>query len=151
MVLEPKDLAIVVELLEDQDPEIVGHICRKLYELGSKTVRQVLSEVALDSQAHKEASRVLRWQRSPKPEALLKTLLDEAVEDIDLPSSNVLAFDLSDGGRVLARPSGTEPKIKFYFEVRDDLGAHEALTLGEERAKTKLEALESDFLKTLGI
>jgi phosphomannomutase len=74
-----------------------------------------------------------------------------SVEAIDLPASNVLAFDLRGGGRVLARPSGTEPKIKFYFEVRGDLGADESLAVGEERAMTRLEALESDFLKTLGI
>ncbi len=37
---------------------------------------------------------------------------------IDLPSSNVLAFDLADGSRALVRPSGTEPKVKFYVEVR---------------------------------
>jgi len=36
------------------------------------------------------------------------------VKDIDLPSSNVLQFILSDGSLVTARPSGTEPKIKFY-------------------------------------
>lgn len=38
----------------------------------------------------------------------------EVVNDIDLPSSNVLQFILEDGSIVTARPSGTEPKIKFY-------------------------------------
>jgi phosphoglucomutase len=36
---------------------------------------------------------------------------------IDLPESNVLQFVLEDGSKVSARPSGTEPKIKFYFSV----------------------------------
>lgn len=36
---------------------------------------------------------------------------------IDLPKSNVLQFWLADGSKVSARPSGTEPKIKFYFSV----------------------------------
>ncbi|MFZ9718797.1 MAG: phospho-sugar mutase, partial [Chitinophagaceae bacterium] len=36
---------------------------------------------------------------------------------IDLPKSNVLQFVLQDGSKVSARPSGTEPKIKFYFSV----------------------------------
>jgi phosphoglucomutase len=38
-------------------------------------------------------------------------------ESINLPSSNVLQFYTSDGGKVSVRPSGTEPKIKFYFGV----------------------------------
>jgi phosphoglucomutase len=36
---------------------------------------------------------------------------------IDLPKSNVLQFELADGTKISARPSGTEPKIKFYFSV----------------------------------
>ncbi|MDG2245292.1 MAG: phospho-sugar mutase [Flavobacteriales bacterium] len=41
------------------------------------------------------------------------------VSSIDLPSSNVIQYVLEDGSRVTARPSGTEPKIKFYFSVRN--------------------------------
>src|SRR5215831_6622798 len=37
--------------------------------------------------------------------------------DISLPKSNVLQFILADGSKISARPSGTEPKIKFYFSV----------------------------------
>ncbi len=41
--------------------------------------------------------------------------------DIRLPKSNVLQFILADGGKISARPSGTEPKIKFYFSVNAPL------------------------------
>ena len=70
---------------------------------------------------------------------------------LDLPSSNVLAFDLADGGRILARPSGTEPKIKFYFEVRDEMQSGEALADAEARAESRLASLEQDFLMAIGI
>jgi phosphoglucomutase len=40
---------------------------------------------------------------------------------IDLPKSNVLQFELADGTKISARPSGTEPKIKFYFSVNAPL------------------------------
>lgn len=40
---------------------------------------------------------------------------------IDLPKSNVLQFVLADGSKISARPSGTEPKIKFYFSVQGKL------------------------------
>ncbi len=44
---------------------------------------------------------------------------------IDLPESNVLQFILDDGTRISIRPSGTEPKIKFYFSTKTSLGSTE--------------------------
>ena len=41
--------------------------------------------------------------------------------DTALPKSNVLQFVTEDGSKVSARPSGTEPKIKFYFSVKTEL------------------------------
>ena len=43
--------------------------------------------------------------------------------EIKLPKSNVLQFILEDGSKISARPSGTEPKIKFYFSVNTSLGS----------------------------
>jgi phosphoglucomutase len=50
-----------------------------------------------------------------------KNLASGEVTPIDLPRSNVLQFKLQDGSKISARPSGTEPKIKFYFSVRAPL------------------------------
>jgi phosphoglucomutase len=50
-----------------------------------------------------------------------KDLTNGQVCTIDLPKSNVLQFVLEDGSKVSARPSGTEPKIKFYFSVQGQL------------------------------
>ncbi len=47
-----------------------------------------------------------------------RDLVNGQVSVIDLPKSNVLQFILEDGSKVSARPSGTEPKIKFYFSVQ---------------------------------
>jgi len=41
-------------------------------------------------------------------------------QKINLPKSDVLQFFLKDGSKISVRPSGTEPKIKFYFSVRED-------------------------------
>ena len=46
-----------------------------------------------------------------------------ASSEVMLPASNVMEFTLDDGTRVLARPSGTEPKIKFYVEAVGKTGA----------------------------
>lgn len=69
---------------------------------------------------------------------------DGTEEPIDLPRSNVLAFDLADGSRVLARPSGTEPKIKFYFEVRTALDGPWAAA--EADAQARLDRLVTELV-----
>lgn len=51
-----------------------------------------------------------------------KNLIDNSVEKLDFPTtSNVLQFFTESGDKVSIRPSGTEPKIKFYVEVREDM------------------------------
>jgi phosphoglucomutase len=45
-------------------------------------------------------------------------LVTGTTRPIDLPASNVLQFILADGSKISARPSGTEPKIKFYFSMK---------------------------------
>ncbi|MDC7225816.1 MAG: phospho-sugar mutase [Spirochaetales bacterium] len=62
---------------------------------------------------------------------------------IELPESNVLQFILEDGTIVTARPSGTEPKIKFYASCRADKGL--ALKDAEAEVEAKLEKLSNDI------
>ncbi|AHC14665.1 phospho-sugar mutase [Salinispira pacifica] len=62
-------------------------------------------------------------------------------KDIDLPSSNVLQFILSDGSIISARPSGTEPKIKFYASVKDEPGKD--LDESRKRVQEKIDGIES--------
>jgi len=50
-----------------------------------------------------------------------KNLITGEVSTIDLPKSNVLIYQTTNGTRIAARPSGTEPKIKFYFSVNSKL------------------------------
>ncbi|MCD4698766.1 MAG: phospho-sugar mutase [Bacteroidales bacterium] len=52
---------------------------------------------------------------------LEKNLINGKEKTIDLAKSNVLQFFLEDGSKISVRPSGTEPKIKFYFSVKTDL------------------------------
>ena len=67
--------------------------------------------------------------------------------DIGLPSSNVLQFFTEDGTIVSARPSGTEPKIKFYCQVKDT--DHDGDTFAA--AMDKLEAKVSRVMADLGV
>lgn len=70
-----------------------------------------------------------------------------------LPSSNVIIFNLADGSTVVARPSGTEPKIKFYFMVVDKEGiplSAEQLPPQLARCEEKDEKLRQAWLEIVG-
>ena len=60
------------------------------------------------------------------------------VSEIGLPTSNVLKYILEDGSWIAVRPSGTEPKIKFYIGAKAD---------SEEAAKEKVAELQADLEK----
>ncbi len=67
------------------------------------------------------------------------------VSTIDLPSSNVLQFFTADGSIVSARPSGTEPKIKFYCSVNEPLANKDEFYATEAKLDIKLTQLLSDL------
>jgi phosphomannomutase len=75
----------------------------------------------------------------------------EGESKIALPPSDVLFFDLEGGHRIIARPSGTEPKIKFYFDVRGQMKDGESLADAEARLNVELEALKSAFSKIAAV
>jgi phosphomannomutase len=66
---------------------------------------------------------------------------------IALPKSNVIVFELEHGSRVIARPSGTEPKIKFYFDVRGEVRQGEPFGDAESRARSLLNEIREAFEK----
>jgi len=73
--------------------------------------------------------------------------LEQLVEEISLPKSNVLIFHTEDGSMIAARPSGTEPKIKFYLSVRAPRPAGSSA----EAVQAHLEARIEHLLKDLGV
>lgn len=62
-------------------------------------------------------------------------------EDIKLPRSNVLQFITEAGTKVSMRPSGTEPKIKFYFSVKDDLPSREKFGEVEKQLNERIDRI----------
>jgi phosphoglucomutase len=76
-----------------------------------------------------------------------KNMITGDTEPIDLPSSNVLQFFTEDGSIISARPSGTEPKIKFYCSVKSPLDNKLAFQSVEQELEEKL----NNMLRDLGI
>ncbi len=71
--------------------------------------------------------------------SLQKNILTNENKNINLPKSNVLIFKTQDGTRVAIRPSGTEPKIKFYITVKSHLPSKE---LYDKIYQSNLEKIE---------
>ena len=67
------------------------------------------------------------------------------ITDINLPKSNVLQFVLEDGSKISARPSGTEPKIKFYFSVHSKLDKAEDFDAAMAALDEKIKGIISDM------
>jgi phosphoglucomutase len=71
---------------------------------------------------------------------------------IDLPKSDVLIFQLADGGKVIARLSGTEPKIKFYFNLCERQGipftSRAQLNHARRALAKKIKRIQADFVRT---
>jgi phosphomannomutase len=61
----------------------------------------------------------------------------------NLPASDVLLWELRGGHRIMLRPSGTEPKLKAYVDVREPLGAGESMASAESRARAVLAELST--------
>jgi phosphomannomutase len=79
-------------------------------------------------------------------------VIERGVErPLDLPRSNVLVFDLDGDARIIARPSGTEPKIKFYFDVREAMAKGEPFAAANARAEARIAALKAAFVAMAGL
>ena len=89
-------------------------------------------------------SKVIVWKDYKTLEQINS---DGSKQKLDMPdTSNVLQWFCEDGTKVSVRPSGTEPKIKFYTEVKDDTmkcaGCYERCS---NDADKKIEALKNDL------
>ncbi|MEA2042709.1 MAG: phospho-sugar mutase [Bacteroidota bacterium] len=74
-----------------------------------------------------------------------KSMVDGTTTAIDLPPSNVIQFFTEDGAKITVRPSGTEPKIKFYIGVKADLCCKENFESVNSELESKIEKITSDL------
>ena len=74
-------------------------------------------------------------------------ILNNTTKKIDLPVSNVLQFFTADGSKITVRPSGTEPKIKFYFGVKEHLNSKAEF----ETVNKKLEQKIKDIISSMNL
>ena len=90
---------------------------------GAEEIQQMLSDMRNNPLTEIDGEQVVSL--SDYQASTVKNLITGAVTKLDLPKSNVLIYQTANGTRIAARPSGTEPKIKFYFSVNASLDAKE--------------------------
>ena len=86
---------------------------------GAEEIQQMMADFRENPPEQINKSRVV-WLHDYQKQLSLNLLSGEQIK-IDLPVSDVLQFILEDGSKISVRPSGTEPKIKFYFSVFEKL------------------------------
>ncbi len=77
--------------------------------------------------------------------SIAKNLQTQEESTIDVPKSNVLIYYTEAGSKIALRPSGTEPKIKFYISVNTDLDNVSAFAATEQLLESKIDAILKDM------
>ena len=97
-----------------------------------------------------EIAAMLEDLRSNTPKTIVGEEVVEFIDYLDtektgLPESNVLQFITAKGTKLTARPSGTEPKIKFYFSVNEKLNSKADYVLVKSKLAEKITAIQKDL------
>ena len=111
---------------------------------GADEIKQMMADFRANPPQELGGSKVILWKDY---QALTSTKADGTVEKLDMPTtSNVLQWFCDDNTKVSVRPSGTEPKIKFYLEVKDPsfkcAGCYERCS---KAADEKIEAIKKSL------
>lgn len=110
---------------------------------GANEIKQMMIDLRENPVSEINGERVIFIEDYQSSEA--RNLFTNEVEPIAIPKSNVLIYYLEDGSKICARPSGTEPKIKFYFSVNTDLQSLDKIATADAYLNQKIENIISDM------
>lgn len=106
---------------------------------GAEQIKQMMIDLRNNPFTEMDGSKVeflFDYQSS-----IQKNLITGKETVIDIPTSNVLIYQTEDGTKIAARPSGTEPKIKFYFSVKSKLDTVENAVKVENELDVKIQRI----------
>tara|TARA_B110000046_G_C12996260_1_gene400141 strand:+ start:326 stop:2041 length:1716 start_codon:yes stop_codon:yes gene_type:complete len=110
---------------------------------GAAEIQQMLSDMRNNPLKEIDGEKVATL--SDYQASIRKNLITGEITNIDLPKSNVLIYQTTNGTRIAARPSGTEPKIKFYFSVNSKLD----IAKNADAVETELDAKIQRIIKEM--
>ncbi len=110
---------------------------------GAETIKQMMSDARQNPLTVINGSKVLKIEDYES--ATSKDMATGALTSIDIPKSNVIIYYTEDGSQIALRPSGTEPKIKFYVSVNAALEQTSHFKATEQALDTKAETILKDM------
>ena len=110
---------------------------------GAQEIKQMMIDARENPLTEVNGSKVVRIEDYQLSEA--KNTINNTTEVIDIPKSNVLIYYTEDGSKIALRPSGTEPKIKFYISVNTALDNVSDFTTTEQKLEAKIDAIINDM------
>ena len=110
---------------------------------GANQIKQMMIDLRENPVAEIAGERVVIIEDYQS--SVAKDLMNGEEYPISIPKSNVLIYYLEDGSKICARPSGTEPKIKFYFSVNTFLGSIEKAQETERYLDEKIQRIIEDM------
>lgn len=111
---------------------------------GEQEIKAMMEKFRNNPPAEITGSRVVRILDYKSLEE--KDLVKGTSSKLDFPVSDVLQFYLADGTKVSVRPSGTEPKIKFYIAVKTDLPSRSEFEAADKKLDQRIKAIEEYLL-----
>ena len=106
---------------------------------GADEIKQMMVNFRNNPPKEMAGSKIILWKDF---QTLKQTDASGNVTDLDMPdTSNVLQYFTEDGSKVSIRPSGTEPKIKFYIEVKGEMGCRNCYDGANADADEKIKAV----------
>ena len=110
---------------------------------GAQEIKQMMTDMRNNPvhEIHGEPVKYLFDYES----SICKDLITGEEHPIELPKSNVLIYETTGGTRMAARPSGTEPKIKFYFSVNGPMSSLDEAIEAESRLDQKIRDIIKEF------
>ena len=110
---------------------------------GAKEIEKIISDLRLNSPKSFDGTAVVK--KEDYLNSTSENLKSGQRDKLEIPASNVLIFHLEDGSRIAARPSGTEPKIKFYVSVKGELDAFENYEKRVQELEEKMQAILAEL------
>jgi phosphoglucomutase len=110
---------------------------------GAEEIKQMLKDFKENPVESVQGSKVV-WVEDYNT-SIAKNVQTGQEKVIDLPKSNVLIYETEDGTRIAARPSGTEPKVKFYMSTNTTLTKAEDFKSVNSQLDSKLEGVVSEL------